>query len=84
MITILPSFWLISRVFIGRQRTATMTEEGASVDEPFSTMLAILTLSTAPLSLSIPHPIFGLLSHNSERQHQQHQRVEEKRPLPIS
>ena len=37
----------------GRQRTATMTEEGASVDEPFSKMLAILTFSTAPLSLSM-------------------------------
>ena len=37
----------------GRQRTATMTEEGASVEEPFSTMLTALTFSTAPLSLSI-------------------------------
>ena len=37
----------------GRQRTATITDEGASVDEPFSTMLTAFTFSMAPFSLSM-------------------------------
>ena len=45
---------------LGRQRTATITEDGASVDEPFSTMFAALTLLTAPTSLSIATASNGL------------------------
>ena len=53
MTTIFSSCWLISRWLNGRQRTATMTDDGASDDEPFSMVATMAAVFAAALSFSI-------------------------------